>query len=130
MLSAVFRRLTFEGSLPEEGKLVERRIPTGEQLIEPDFLILGGRQLRIFHGISGEIAEVLQAYREQSLHRPEYRLPGCHDPCRYRGNAACAEGVRNKEKGQIPGTEGKGPAGGRKGPGRPEGLLARNLEFR
>jgi hypothetical protein len=45
LLSAAFRSLTFQGALPEEGKLVERELPTGEQLIEPDFLILGGRQL-------------------------------------------------------------------------------------
>lgn len=45
LLSAAFRCLTFEGALPDEGRLVERELPTGEQLVEPDFLILGGRQL-------------------------------------------------------------------------------------
>ena len=78
--------------------------------------------LRIIHGIAGNIEEVLQAYRERKLDQPRYWLPGCRGQCRYRGNAACAKGVQYKEEGRIPGTKGKGPAGGRKGSGRPEGL--------
>ena len=45
LLSGLFQCLTFKGVLPEEANLVERKLPTGEQLIEPDFLILGGRHL-------------------------------------------------------------------------------------
>ena len=77
--------------------------------------------LRIIHGIAGEIEEVLQAYREQKLDHPKYWLPGCRCQRRYRDNAACAKGLQYKEEGQIPGTRGKDPTVGRKGPGKLEG---------
>jgi predicted Fe-Mo cluster-binding NifX family protein len=45
--------------------------------------------LRIIHGIAGDIDEVLQAYRERKLDRPQYWLPGCHGRRRYMGGARC-----------------------------------------
>jgi len=38
--------------------------------------------LRIIHGIAGEIDDVLNAYRTQTLDQPRFRLPGSHGLCR------------------------------------------------
>jgi hypothetical protein len=45
LLSAIFCRITSQASLPAKAWLVDRHLSTTEQLIEPDFLILGSRQL-------------------------------------------------------------------------------------
>jgi hypothetical protein len=44
-LSGVFRQLTTKSALPAKAKLVDVKLGTGEQLVEPDFLILGGNRL-------------------------------------------------------------------------------------
>ncbi len=57
--------------------------------------------LQIIHGVAGDIAEILQAYREQKLDQPRYWLPGCRGQRRYKAGATC------NEKGTIAG----GPGG-------------------
>lgn len=57
-----------------------------------DLLSFGeGLGLRIIHGVAGEIAEVLLAYRTQRLDLPCFWLPGCGGLRRYRehGRAGC-----------------------------------------
>ncbi len=51
--------------------------------------------LRIIHGIAGDIEEVLQAYRERKLDRPQYWIPGCRGLRRYKSGAKCS--VRGKD---------------------------------
>jgi hypothetical protein len=63
--------------------------------LSPDLLSFAeGLDLRIIHGIAGEIVDVLQAYRSQSLDLPCYWLPGCRGPRHYR--RAWLEGCRTK----------------------------------
>jgi len=45
MLSDIFRKMTDPSLLSEEAQLVDMRLGTGEQLIEPDFLVQGDQQL-------------------------------------------------------------------------------------
>ncbi len=72
--------------------------------------------LRIIHGIAGDIEEVLQAYRERKLDRPQYWIPGCRGQRRYKGGARCTgrgkDGITSRGES---GGSGKGPV--RKGPG-------------
>lgn len=42
--------------------------------------------LRIIPGVAGEVGEVLRAYWENNLDQPEFWLPGCPGPRRYRQN--------------------------------------------
>jgi hypothetical protein len=44
--------------------------------------------LHIIHGVAGEIHEVVQAYFEQRLDQPRFRLPGCAGRRRYRSGKA------------------------------------------
>lgn len=46
--------------------------------------------LRIIHGIAGDIEEVLGAYHDQKLDQPQYWLPGCKGPRRYKSLTRCA----------------------------------------
>ncbi len=78
--------------------------------------------LKIIHGIAGDIEEVLQAYRDQKLNQPKYWLPGCRAQCRYKSNTTCAKSIDEKKEGRASGSKAKGPAGGGRGAGRPEGL--------
>ncbi len=55
--------------------------------------------LRIIHGIAGEVEEVLRAYREGRLERPEFRLPGCCGRRRYKGGARCTGRGTNRSAG-------------------------------
>ncbi len=72
--------------------------------------------LRIIHGIAGDIDEVLQAYRERKLDRPQYWLPGCHGRRRYKSGARCtgkaadeiAGGGKSSGSGTGPALEGSG----------------------
>lgn len=96
--------------------------------LSPGMLNYGeGIGLRIIHGISGEIEEVLRAYREQNLDQPKYWLPGCRGQRRYKGDAMCTGrgkgvgaggGKGVSAGGEKPGGPGTSPA--RKGPGRLE----------
>jgi predicted Fe-Mo cluster-binding NifX family protein len=73
--------------------------------------------LRIIHGVAGDIEEVLQAYREQKLDRPQYWLPGCRGQRRYKGGAWCTgkgtDGItsRGKSSGCATGAGRKGASG-------------------
>ena len=96
-------RLMIFPASPENGRARELRIPELEavarlQLLQSkgvSILICGALSadldycaaqlgLRIIPGVSGEIDEVLQAYRQNRLDRPEFWLPGCRGPRRYR----------------------------------------------
>lgn len=67
--------------------------------------------LRIIHGIAGDIEEVLQAYRERKLDRPQYWLPGCRGQRRYKGGGRCiGRGKDGIASGGEPGGSGTGPA--------------------
>jgi hypothetical protein len=43
-----------------------------------------GLGLTVIPGVAGNIEEVIQAYRQNRLDQPEYWLPGCSGPRRYR----------------------------------------------
>lgn len=92
-------RLMIFPASPENGKARELRIPELEavarlQLLQAkgvSILICGALSadldycaaqlgLRVIPGVSGEIDEVLQAYRQNRLDRPEFWLPGCRGP--------------------------------------------------
>ena len=45
MLAGIFRNLTAESTLPEVSELVDIKLGSGEQLIEPDFLVRGDNRL-------------------------------------------------------------------------------------
>ena len=75
-------------------------------------------ELKIIPGIAGDIEQVVEAYRQNRLDRPEFWLPGCQGPRRYRqgfGSEKCQ--VRSKNQG------GKSimPRGGRGGGGGGQG---------
>ncbi len=40
--------------------------------------------IQVIYGVAGAVPEILQAYRTEALDRPQYWLPGCRGPCRYR----------------------------------------------
>jgi predicted Fe-Mo cluster-binding NifX family protein len=66
---------------------------------------------RVIPGVAGDIEEVLTAYRQNRLDQPEFWLPGCRGPRRYRQNL----GQENCHA--IPGEQGDGGAmpGGKSG---------------
>jgi hypothetical protein len=73
--------------------------------------------LRIIPGVAGELEEILKAYRQNRLDRPEYWLPGCRGPRRYR------QGLGKKKCLSINANQGGKPAmpGGGRGAGRGQG---------
>jgi predicted Fe-Mo cluster-binding NifX family protein len=77
----------------------------------------------IVPGVAGEVGEVLNAYWENQLDRPEFWLPGCQRQRRYRQNLGSANcGATNLEKGgseAMPG--GTGDRGGGRGQGGGQG---------
>jgi predicted Fe-Mo cluster-binding NifX family protein len=87
----------------------------------------GARQhgLRVISGVAGEIDEVLRAYRENRLGEPEFWLPGCRGPGRYRRGCWKTDGLsRTEETGgkmAIPGGLGGRGQGGRQGWGQAGG---------
>jgi predicted Fe-Mo cluster-binding NifX family protein len=78
---------------------------------------------RVICGIAGSIEEVLGAYRNNHLDRPEFWLPGCNGARRYRQRLgenncpSCKEGQRGERA--MPG--GKGGKGAGRGQGRGQG---------
>ncbi len=94
-------------------------------------LLYGARHqgLRVISGVAGAVDEVLRAYREDRLGEPEFWLPGCRGPRRYR------QGCRNPDdspqnnqpggKDTMPGGRGgRGQGGGqgqRQGGGQGQG---------
>jgi predicted Fe-Mo cluster-binding NifX family protein len=95
--------------------------------LSPD-LQEGARQLglKIISGVAGEIGEVLKAYWEDRLGEPEFWLPGCRGPRRYRRGCWKDDGLTNtKETGGdtvMPGGRGgRGQGGGQGGKGQGRG---------
>ena len=90
-----------------------------------DLLTFGeGLGLHIIHGVAGEVVEVLQAYRTQSLDRPCYWLPGCRGSRRYR--RAFSDGCPERGRAKVGQSEARrsgaaGAAAGRLGEGRKPG---------
>jgi predicted Fe-Mo cluster-binding NifX family protein len=97
--------------------------------------------LKIIPGVAGDIDEVLTAYRQNRLDQPEFWLPGCQGPRRYRqnlgkdnshliakdqGGAAAMPGGKSSQgagRGQGGGCRGAGAGAGTggSGPGRRSG---------
>lgn len=91
----------------------------------------GARQhgLKVISGVAGEIGEVLRAYRENRLGEPEFWLPGCRSPRRYRRGCWKTEGLSPTEetggKMVMPGRRGgRGQGGGGQGRGQGGGQRA------
>lgn len=132
-------RLMIFPASPENGKARELRIPELEavarlQLLQAkgvSILICGALSadldycatqlgLRVIPGVSGEVDEVLQAYRQNRLDRPEFWLPGCRGPRRYRqdlGKENCLANATDQGGQEIMpgGTGGRGAGRGQAG---------------
>jgi predicted Fe-Mo cluster-binding NifX family protein len=77
--------------------------------------------MTIIPGVAGEIAEVLEAYRQNRLDQPEFWLPGCRGPRRYRqgfGNETCPVRFSSNYEGAVIRPGGRGAGGGQGGGGR------------
>ncbi|MEJ2672680.1 MAG: hypothetical protein P8168_10885 [Deltaproteobacteria bacterium] len=85
--------------------------------------------LKVISGVAGRVDEVLKAYREDRLGEPEFWLPGCRGPRRYRQGWRNADSSpQNKTIGGqniMPGGRGGRGQGGR-GQGRGQGGRCRN----
>ncbi len=95
-----------------------------------------GLGLRVIYGIAGDVRGVLQAYRSGRLHEPDFWLPGCTGPKRYRscrdplkpkgecimapgrGRGMGGGGGQGQGRGQGKGGRGRGSPGQGAGPGR------------
>ncbi len=88
--------------------------------------------IHVIHGVAGNIPEILNAYRNEELHQPRYRLPGCRGPCHYRRRRGNDHATRGDEQGKVMrgqwGQGNQGPGRGEQGrwgsvcnPGVPEG---------
>jgi len=91
----------------------------------------------VISGVAGKVDEVMEAYRQSRLDQPEFWLPGCQGPRRYRqgfGKDHCLSNTGGQGgEGVIPGGkggkgagqgQGAGPSGrckGASGPGGPAG---------
>jgi hypothetical protein len=79
--------------------------------------------LKIIPGVAGEVGEVLRAYWENHLDRPEFWLPGCQGARRYRqglGQEQCLASTEQQGgKQAMPG--GTGGKGGGRGQGGGQG---------
>jgi hypothetical protein len=74
-----------------------------------------GLGLEIIPGVAGGIEEVIEAYRQNCLDQPEFWLPGCRGPRRYRQglwNERCLEITKDQEGEPIMPGGGRGNAGG------------------
>jgi predicted Fe-Mo cluster-binding NifX family protein len=76
---------------------------------------------KVIPGVAGDIDEVLTAYRQNRLDQPEFWLPGCRGPRRYRQNLGKEnyDSITGEQggKGAMPGGKsgrgaGRGPGGG------------------
>ncbi len=76
--------------------------------------------LQVIPGVAGGVAEVLEAYWQKRLDQPEFWVPGCRGPQRYRQrfweDHCPAVPGRQGGEGNVPGIRGGGNAG--LGPGR------------
>lgn len=69
--------------------------------------------LRIIPGVAGAVGEVLRAYWENHLDQPEFWLPGCRGPRRYRQNLGqenCS--LNTEDPGGQPSMAGRGSGRG------------------
>lgn len=74
--------------------------------------------LQVILGVAGDIADILEAYRQNQLDRPEFWLPGCRGPRRYPRSLEKRK-CRNQSEDQggktaMPGS-GRGAGGGQGG---------------
>lgn len=77
-----------------------------------------GLGVKIIPGVAGDIAEVIEAYRQNRLDQPEFWLPGCRGPRRYRQglwNKKCTGKTKNQGGEPIMPSGGKGSGGGQGG---------------
>ncbi|MGQ9669419.1 MAG: hypothetical protein ACUVWY_04550 [Desulfosoma sp.] len=81
-----------------------------------------GLGLRVLHGVAGNLGEVLEAYRSGRLDEPDFWLPGCGGPRRYRScrSFLAKEGDKIMALGKGRGLGGSGGGGGQ-GQGRGQG---------
>jgi len=75
--------------------------------------------LTVVSGVAGEVQEVVQSYRHNTLDQPKFWLPGCRGPRRYRSGwrggkgLPCQGKAGPKGRGRVPGGQslGLGPGG-------------------
>jgi len=81
-----------------------------------------GLGLHVLHGVAGNLDEVLRAYRSGRLDQPDFWLPGCGGPRRYRSCRSFLdkEGEKIMAPGKGKGFGGSGGGGGQ-GQGRGQG---------
>lgn len=75
--------------------------------------------LKIIPGVAGDIDEVLTAYRQNRLDQPEFWLPGCQGPRRYRQSLGKENGhsIAKDQGGKEDMPGGKSGRGAGRGPG-------------
>jgi predicted Fe-Mo cluster-binding NifX family protein len=77
-----------------------------------------GLGVKVIPGVAGDIEEVIKAYRQNRLDQPEFWLPGCRGPRRYRqglGNEKCPGKTKNQGGEPIMPRGERGSGGGRGG---------------
>jgi predicted Fe-Mo cluster-binding NifX family protein len=77
-----------------------------------------GLGLKVIPGVAGDIEEVIKAYRQNRLDQPEFWLPGCRRPRRYRQglwNERRMELTKDQRGEPIKARGGKGSGGGQGG---------------
>jgi predicted Fe-Mo cluster-binding NifX family protein len=76
--------------------------------------------LKIIPGVAGDIEKVLEAYRQNRLDQPEFWLPGCRGPRRYRQglwNDKCPANPKDQRGESIMPGGGRGSGAGQGGSG-------------
>ena len=77
-----------------------------------------GLGVKVILGVAGDIEEVIKAYRQNRLDQPEFWLPGCRGPRRYRQglwNERCMARAKDQGGEPIMPRGGKGSGGGQGG---------------
>jgi len=77
-----------------------------------------GLGLKVIPGVAGDIEEVIKAYRQNRLDQPEFWLPGCRGPRRYRQGLwsdRCTEIAKDQGGKPIMPRGGRGSGGGQGG---------------
>jgi predicted Fe-Mo cluster-binding NifX family protein len=77
--------------------------------------------LKIIPGVAGDIEQVVEAYRHNRLDQPEFWLPGCRGPRRYRkglGRGSCRLNAGDQGGEPIMPRSGRGSGGGQGGVSR------------
>ena len=76
-----------------------------------------GLGVKVIPGVAGDIEEVIEAYRQNRLDQPEFWLPGCRGPRRYRQglwHERCGELAQDRGGEPVMPRSGKG-SGGKQG---------------